>query len=290
MKISDKIDFINNQNPKSRFDFINIEDIRLRQTRQHSSYHFHILKFYTLFFVIEGSGKHYIDFNTYNCTKGTVLFIGDGQVHRFSKSSNLKGYLLAFHDDFFSFLNINTTTQILQLFNNILVEPKLQLTPNNFQDCLNKITRIKEEYFNINDSFSNQIIGAELYSLFSSLLRLSISKHDINLKSKHLNKFIDFQNLLVKNIFNTSKVKFYSESLGMTGKTLNTIIKSISKKQAKEYINDYYLLRIKRVLMNKQLSIKECAFQVGFDDLSNFHNFFKHHLNTTPEQFRKKYS
>ncbi len=290
MKIEKAIDFINKQNPKSRIDLIKIEDIKSKQTKDHSSYQFHILKFYALLFVTHGKGEHFIDFNSYSCEKGTVLFIGNGQVHRFSETSNLKGFLLPFHDDAFNFLNIKKLTNILQLFNNALITPKVQLDNDTFLGLKNKFEQIKKEYFTVNDSHSNQIIAAELYTIFSILQRQINTNHDINTKSQHLIKFLAFQDLLIVHIFNTSKVQDYAKWLGISGKTLNHVIKSITKKQAKTYINEYYLLRIKRVLMNKELSIKECAFQTGFEDLSNFHNFFKHHIKLTPEQFRRKYS
>ena len=289
MNKEEKIEFSNKQNPKSRFDFVKIEDVFFKEFKDHSPYQFHIIKFYTLLIITEGRGKHCIDFETYNCKKGTVLFIGNGQIHKFMKNSELKGYLLPFQDDFFNFLNINETTRILQLFNNSLFEPKLQLDKGEFLEVSNRITTIKKEYFNLNDSFSSNVIKGELFTMLSILQRKISLNHKITLHSKYFEKFIDFQNLLKERIFETSKVGDYAKYLGVSNKTLNTIIKSITGKQAKTYINEFYLLGIKRILTDRKLSIKECAFQSGFDDIPNYYKFFKHHLNLTPEQFRKKF-
>lgn len=289
MNNEEKIEFANTQNPKSRFDIVKIEDILLKQTLNHSPYQFHILKFYALLIITEGTGKHIIDFESYDCKKGTILFIGNGQIHKFMQDSGLKGYLLPFHDDFFSFLNINEITKILQLFNNSLFEPKIQLNQKGFSEISKRIETITKEYFNLNDNFSANIIGGELFTLFNIFIRKSSFNHKVSLDTKYLEKFIAFQNLLKDRIFETSKVEDYAKYLGMSSKTLNTITKSIINKQAKTFINEFYLLGIKRILTDQKLSIKECAFQSGFDDIPNYYKFFKHHLTLTPEQFRQKY-
>lgn len=285
----EKIAFNNQHNPSSRFDIVKIEDILAKQSLNHSPYQFHSIKFYTLFIVTDGIGKHYIDFETYDCTKGTVLFIGNAQIHRFEKNITLKGYLLPFHDDFLSFLNIIEITKILQLFNSSLFEPKVQLDNKDFLEIASRISTIKVEYFKQNDSFSSKIIGGELFTLLSTLYRKKSLTNKVTLNTKHVEKFIHFQNLLKDRIFETSKVEVYAKDLAMSSKTLNTIIKSITGKQAKTFINEFYLLAIKRILTDQKLSIKECAFQTGFDDIPNFYKFFKHHINLTPEQFRQKY-
>jgi AraC-like DNA-binding protein len=239
--------------------------------------------------VTEGTGKHSIDFQSYGCTKGTILFIGNGQIHKFMQDSGLKGYLIPFHDDFLSFLNIIETTKILQLFNSSLFEPKVQLDKQTFSEISNHILIINIEYFKVNDSYSSNIIGGELFTIFSKLYRIKSIANKVTLNTKYLEKFICFQNLLKDKIFETSKVEDYAKDLGMSSKTLNTITRSIIGKQAKIFINEFYLLAIKRILTDQKLSIKECAFQSGFDDIPNFYKFFKHHLNLTPEQFRQKF-
>lgn len=289
MNREETIEFNNQLNPSSRFDVVKIADILSKQSLNHSPYQFHSIKFYTLFIVTDGTGKHYIDFETYDCTKGTVLFIGNGQIHRFEKNTNLKGYLLPFHDDFLSFLNINEITKILQLFNSSLFEPKVQLDEQEFLEITSRISTIRVEYFKQNDSFSSNIIGGELFTMLSTLYRKKSLSNKVTLNTKHLEKFIHFQNLLKDKIVETSKVEDYARDLGMSNKTLNTITKGITGKQAKTFINEFYLLTIKRILTDQKLSIKECAFQSGFDDIPNFYKFFKHHLNLTPEQFRQKF-
>lgn len=285
-----EIEFTNEQNPNSSFDFVKIEDVLKISSEHHSSFEYHILKFCAILFITEGNDKHFIDFKTYNCEKGTILLIGNGQTHKFNYNNNLKGYILLFRSEFLAnLLTLNETTNVLQIFNTSLFEPKIKLENDQFDDIFNRIENVKKEYFHIKDGFTNKILGGEVYTLLSLLFRVSRAVKNTSVDAKYLATFLSFQELLKDQIFKTTKVIDYAKSLGISTKTLNTITKNIMGKQAKAYINEYYLICIKRILIDKKLSIKECAFQSGFDDIPNFYKFIRKHLNQTPEQFRENF-
>jgi len=285
-----EIEFTNTQNPNSSFDFVKIEDVLQTQDEHHSSFDYHTLKFYAILFITAGNGNHYIDFETYNCKKGTILLIGNGQTHKFSENTDLKGYILLFRSEFLAnLLTLNETTNALQIFNTSLFQPKIELDNNQFIDIFNRIENVKKEYFHIKDDFTNKILSGEVYTLLSLLFRESNAVENTAVEAKYLATFLTFQELIKNNILKTTKVIDYAKDLGISTKTLNTITKNIMGKQAKTYINEYYLLCVKRILIDKQLSIKECAYQSGFDDIPNFYKFVRKHLNQTPEQFRENF-
>ena len=285
-----EIEFNNGQNPKSGFDLVKIEDVLKMSSEHHSSFEYHILKFYAILVVTAGNGNHFIDFNKYQCSKGAVLLIGDGQTHKFSKNTDLKGYILLFRNDFLgNILNINETIKVFQIFNNSLFEPKIQINENQFPHITRRVENIKNEYLKIKDDYSSKILGGEMYTLISILFRESIAINNTSLDAKYLTTFLVFQDLITNNIFNTTKVIDYANLLGLSTKTLNTITKSIMGKPAKMHINEYYLLCVKRLLIDKKKSIKECAYESGFDDIPNFYKFIRKHLNQTPEQFRENF-
>ena len=58
---------------------------------------------------------------------------------------------------------------------------------------------------------------------------------------------------------------------------------------SKEFINDTVIIKIKRQLLHSNLSIKEIAFRVGFNDPTNFYKYFKKNTSYTPESYRKIY-
>ncbi|MEM9341068.1 MAG: helix-turn-helix transcriptional regulator, partial [Bacteroidota bacterium] len=263
-KITDELDLTNER----RFRFLKIKDLPKMQWDAHSSYRYHVLKFYALILIENGEGVHYVDFEEYPCKSGTVLLIGKGQVHKFEQDSVLDGHILSFHDDFLTnILNTKETFRIIQVFNHSIFNSVVQLGEEEMLNISNKIDQIKREYLDTFDDFSSSIIASEVYTILSILIRKNARNNDVSLNIKHLDKFFALQDLMQENITQTTKVDDYAKSLGVSAKTLNTITKSIVSKQAKSYINEYHLLYIKRMLSDTSLSIKECAFQAGFDDI-----------------------
>ena len=87
-----------------------------------------------------------------------------------------------------------------------------------------------------------------------------------------------------------NKVSDYSDELGYSTKTLNKLTKATVHKTAKEFLDEIHLKQIKRLLINSTASIKEIAYQSGFDEPTNFYKFFKRTTGLTPEQFRTQHN
>jgi len=59
-------------------------------------------------------------------------------------------------------------------------------------------------------------------------------------------------------------------------------------KTAKEYIQSRIIVGAKRMLYFSDSSIKEIAFELGFQEPSNFNAFFKKCTGLSPGEFRNK--
>jgi AraC-like DNA-binding protein len=281
------IKFENQQNPKSQFDLIRLEDLYFRKDLDHSPEDLHRVEFYIILFIEEGQGYHTIDFTNFKCTKGTLITIRKDQLHKFFRSTNLKGSLLLFTDEFLvSYLEDLETQKTMLLFNELLVAPKLQLAKADFQNVYQIINRIKEEYLKLSDKHSLSIIRSELHILITKLFRIKAQSEKVDFDRKYLKEFILLQQLIEENVAKTIRVKDYASMMGMSTKTLNTITKSIVHKSTKEFIDEICTKQIKRMLINTKLSIKEIAYQSGFTETTNFYKYFRRQTQSTPEQFR----
>ena len=54
-----------------------------------------------------------------------------------------------------------------------------------------------------------------------------------------------------------------------------------------EYVLNYRIHDSKRLLKESDLSVKEIAYQVGFNDVNNYIREFKKLVGTTPVKYRK---
>lgn len=278
--------FTNRQNPNAEFDLLRMEDLFDIAGADHSPDELHVVGFYNIIFVESGQGYHTIDFTDYACEAGTILTIRKDQLQKFFRS-NMTGSMLLFTDEFLvSYLEQLETLKSLQIFNEQLGVPKIQLSSSEIQEFSNLIKRMRKEYFNTNDNYSLEIIRSELHILITKLYRIKSKQKQIVVDKKYLSEFIEFQKLVEHNVKQTTKVQDYAKMMGLSTKTLNNISKTILHKTAKEFVDEICTKQIKRLLINTELSIKEISFASGFEETTNFYKYFKRQTQTTPEQFR----
>ncbi|MFC3812536.1 AraC family transcriptional regulator [Lacihabitans lacunae] len=281
------IKFNNSQNPNAGFDIIRLEELFKRADLDHTPFLPHLVEFYMIILIESGEGVHTIDFLDYPIQKGTVLTIRKDQIHTFHESDSVKGTLLLFTDDFLvTYLEKLEAQKSLQLFNEVLGVPKIQLSFSEELELKALEQRIQNEYFSMNDDYSMGIIRSELHILIAKLFRIKSGKNEILVARKYLNEFIAFQDLVEKNAAKYTMVSDYADIMGLSTKTLNNITKHIVSKSAKAFIDEICTKQIKRLLINTDLSIKEIAYASGFEETTNFYKYFKRQTALTPEQFR----
>ena len=282
-----KIDFKNQNNPKSFFDIVKIEEL-LERDLDHNISKNHLVKFYIIFFVYKGQGYHTIDFTDYKYAEGTVLLIRKDQIHKFSRSTNLKGYLLVFTEEFINgHLNRKEVLKSMQLFNNSLSFPKIKFNnKKELSDFTSVIKQLDAEYQS-KDDFSIGITRSLLHVIITKLFRIkSRVGHSVK-GSKYMSQFLEFQSLVDRDCFKSKKVQYYSKLMGVSTKTLNNIVNDVVNNSTKAFIDEISMLRIKALLISTDYSIKEISYISGFNDPTNFYKYFKKFTGSSPEVFRK---
>ncbi|MFK8054767.1 MAG: AraC family transcriptional regulator [Saprospiraceae bacterium] len=281
------IKFTNQQNPTAQFDLINLEDLFERKFEDHSPDELHIVEFYLIILIDEGEGKHTIDFTEHHCQTGTVLTIRKNQIHKFHRGTSIKGRALLFTEEFMvSYFEQLESMRSIQLFNEMLASPQIQLDKQDLQEVQEIVARITTEYHKVNDSYSLGIIRSELHIMISKLFRLKAKQDEQAFARKYLKEFIQFQALAETKALKTVKVKDYAADMGLSTKTLNTVTRSITNLSAKEFIDEICILQVKRMLINTEASVKEIAYASGFEESTNFYKYFKRLTGITPEEFR----
>ncbi len=281
------IAFQNRHKPYSGFDMLRIEELFNRQDLDHSVDQHHLAKFYILAFIEKGTGFHSINFTDYPYYKGSIISIRKDQIQKFYKEKQTKGTLLLFTDEFLiSYFEKLETQKSMLLFNECLGDPVLHLSSDNYSSLHSAIQRINEEYFNQHDEYSLGIIRSELHILINKIYRIKSKTGKIISQKKYLAEFITLQSLIEKKVTQHKSVKAYAQEMAVSTKTINNITQQIIHKSAKEFIDEICLKQIKGFLLNTELSIKEIAYTMGFDETSNFYKYFKRQTQTSPEKFR----
>ena len=94
-------------------------------------------------------------------------------------------------------------------------------------------------------------------------------------------------NLLVEANFKTEhSVSFYAEQLCKSPKTLSNLFAVYNHKSPSLVIQERILIEAKRLLSYTDRPVKQITFELGFEDMSYFSNFFKKHTRSSPVNFR----
>lgn len=256
----------------------------------HDPFRPHRINFYAILFILEGKGKHFIDFKSYDYQKWSVVFIAKDQVQAFQKNEDREAFFLLFTENFIERGSLSSNLmQELSLYNYHLYSPVINLAADEINIFKSLVNRIKKEYDAPDDNLTEEIIQSSLKIFLGLSERIRKKNQSTLTVSKYQIEFIQFQNLLNKHLFNSRQVQFYANEMNMSTKKLNRITQELMNKPVKTYINDSLILEIKRFLMNTSLSIKEISYKTGFEDPTNFVKYFKKYTKLTPIDFRNKY-
>jgi len=281
-----EINFANKNTNVFQFDFVTFEDILKKNPVSHNQFEFHKVSFYVILLFTQNTGLYNLNFKDYYFKKGTLFTLRKDNIHKFYKSKG-KGMLLVFTENFIvNHSNKLEASNTFLLFNEMLASPKLQLNEVEYNAITTLINLIKKEYLEVNDGYSPNIVRNLVQIVIANLFRIKLKDNIVFDNNKYLSMFLELQELVEKDCFNNKRVSFYANKMGVTTKTLNNVTQSIIHKSAKSLINDIVIIQSKRLIINSQDSLTEIAYQVGFDEPTNFFKYFRKYTGVSPSQFR----
>lgn len=92
--------------------------------------------------------------------------------------------------------------------------------------------------------------------------------------------------LIIEHYKKNREVSYYANKLYITPKYLSTIIKDVSGRSAKEWINEYSILEIKYLIANTSMNIQEIAVEMNFSNQASLGRFFRTHMGISPSEYR----
>lgn len=82
-------------------------------------------------------------------------------------------------------------------------------------------------------------------------------------------------------------VSDYANLLNKSPKTLSNLFAKVSSKSPLQIIHDRIILEARRLLIYSDKSVKEIAYELGFEDIQTFSRFFKKMEALSPIDFKK---
>lgn len=283
----DKIRVVHLEAPFVYRTMMEIEANRLQQTDPDLP---HRHDYYTVIAVEKAQGSHQIDFQTYPLSPFTVFFIAPEQIHQLDSNGNqLQGQVLLFTVDFLQSyaISLEHLTE-MELFFNCDESKPLQLSDLEWPRVQFFLQQIAQEYQSPQKN-NLDALGAWLKLFLLECQRLKSARHLKNeARTTRQAEIVRTFKKEVENHFREWRlVADYARSQNLTSNYLNEIIKSETGASAKDIIQNRLLLEARRLARYSDLSVKEVAYELGYEDVAHFSKFFKKNQGLAFSDFRK---
>ncbi|HEV8286712.1 MAG TPA: AraC family transcriptional regulator [Chitinophagaceae bacterium] len=241
---------------------------------------------YVLIWCSSGTATLVVDENEFELKTNAVITITSGQVHYIKRLQAAKGFVLEFTYDFFckddkdielifhnSLFCHFAINEVIPLGKSQLVETELkqiekELKQKPYQYLISVHSRLELILVDINRAKIKQ--GGEIY------------KPDA--------LFLKFLEAIRANFKNNLTVRQIASLLSTTESKLNELSKLHTGRTAQSVMHGLTASEAKRLFTYEKLSVKEVAYELGFNDPFYFSNFFKKQTKQSPKTYKEKHS
>jgi AraC family transcriptional activator of pobA len=259
---------------------------------QDNSYFDHLQRnnYYSLIWVREGTGKLKTGFAGYDFGQNCLFSFAPYQPFLFS-SRLIKGAAIYFHSDFFCIHKHQTeVTCNGVLFNNIYDTPFFNVDDSLGRTLSEVIEQVRKEI---------QHPGLAQYELLISYMKIfliaaSRSKSEqqqniVPLAQAKKQPFIlqNLKDVIEKEFKSKHSPKEYASLLNISLNALTKITKTHFNKSVTNLITERIIIEAKRELYLTNKSVKELAYELGYDDEYYFSRLFKKNASISPQIYRQ---
>lgn len=240
---------------------------------------------YHLFFLQEkGTITIEIDFQKHTLKPLSVIFIHQNQVHRTLSFRNATASIWAIRNE-------NLHPEYLKLLEDITPAQPLALTQETFSViseavafCLKLSERKNEKlYYSLLSGSCNTLTGLVISQyLVQSKPFDKLSRFEIVTKA--------FKEVLERNFVTAKRPMEYARQLNISSPYLNECVKNATGYSVSYHIQQRVILEAKRLLYHSDISVKEIATELGYDDYPYFSRLFTKVTGMTALAFRNKTS
>jgi AraC-like DNA-binding protein len=241
---------------------------------------------YVLVWCSSGSVTLMVDENEFELKANTVITITSGQIHYIKETKAAKGFVLEFTYDFFC----KDDKDMELIFHNSLF---CHFAMNEVIP-LGKSQLVKEELLQVENELEQKPYQY-LISVHSRMELILVEINRAKLKQggeiyKPDALFLKFLETVRANFKNNLPVRQIASSLSTTESKLNELSKLHTGRTAQSVMHGLTASEAKRLFMYEKLSVKEVAYELGFNDPFYFSNFFKKQTKQSPKTYKEKFS
>ena len=267
------------------FEIHSMEWIARNRREQNSAPHRH--EFFVLVWVIRATGQHQLDLETMPLQNNTIYGIAPGQIHWLQPDAGAVGYVLSFTEAFLGpdhdarelldrlGLSRHQSRTIIPLSEEMIPE---------LEELVLRMTTEFENYYLLR----GEILRGYL-KIFLILLGRQYRVEEIAPPPGRSGELVQhFLDLVDQHYASMKKVADYADRLVVTPNHLNEAVRKATGSTASQHIQQRLILEAQRLATYTSQSMKEIAYQLGFDDSAHFSKFFRKMSGESFSDFRKQ--
>lgn len=140
-----------------------------------------------------------------------------------------------------------------------------------------------------NDILKQDMLQAMLKRMLILSVRILRQSNNLSKLDKTQGEIVrEFNYLVDKHYASHHDVAFYASQLNKSPKTLSNLFSLVSARTPLNIIHDRIMIHARRQINYTNLSIKEIAYELGYDDIQAFSRFFKSKEGVSPGHYRER--
>ncbi len=231
--------------------------------------------YYELEIVTKGNGEHILNNRKYPLRRGNTILLSPADLHSVTGFSDFTVLNIVFRDDL-----------LPQKLNDFILSNgtlECEFSENELSYILGRIDAIG----NINPDF---LFEKELIkNIISEVILRVFEKSAINQDTKTSPLVQSTVSFMMKHFKEDITIFSVSKEFAVTPKYLGAVFKKNIGISFHDYLNNLRLKFACDLLRNTNSSVKETAFDSGFNSVEHFVYVFKKYLKITPGKFRGQY-
>ena len=274
---------VNPQNGNLAFKYLEFEDNSFFDHLQRDNY-------FSLIWVLHGDGKLKADFAEYDFPENSLFAFSPYQPYVVATEKLIKGIAIYFHPEFFCIYKHHKEVSANGvLYNNIYQPPFVKVDESSAATFAMLCEQIKTEMQNPALAQYELLVSyLKIFLITAARLKTQQQPEAMRILKDSKEPFIlqKLKDAIEENFKSKHSPADYAEMLYITPKALAKITKSYFNKTLSHLINERIIIEAKRELYLTDKTIKEIAWELGYEDEYYFSRFFKVNSDVSPQLYR----
>ncbi len=240
----------------------------------------------TFIWFVEDNNKIKIDNIEYQFNKNQIISLTE--FHKVDISSICNAKMIRFNRAFYCIIDHDSEVGCKGiLFFGASQLPVFKI-PNEEVENFQTIWKMFEMEIQFKDELQLEMLQSMLKRFIIMCTRIyKVQEKYHKMAGNQIDIIREYNFLVEQNFRKKNTVAEYASMLNKSPKTLSNLFSKISAKSPLQFIQDRKLLEAKRLLRYTDKSVKEIAYEIGFEDLQTFGRFFKNNEGVSPTDFKE---